>query len=103
MTVRLLKHAQAPGSVVGSGRFVLTSVDPASMFDVWAGEAAVRVLVEPWMASQWRDGLEARGHRVDVGTNPHQFGHAHCIEVLDDGMYRGAADSTGRFETAIWR
>jgi gamma-glutamyltranspeptidase/glutathione hydrolase len=92
MVVRLLRHGQDPGSVVGSGRFVLTSVDPASMFEIWAAKGPVRVVIEPWLESAWRPGLEARGHTVEVGTNPHQFGHAHCIEVLPNGMYAGAAD-----------
>jgi gamma-glutamyltranspeptidase/glutathione hydrolase len=92
MAVRLLKHRQPPGSVVGSGRFVLTSVDPASMFEIWAAHGPVRVVLEPWMESAWRAGLEARGHLVEVSTNPHQFGHAHCIEVLPNGMFAGAAD-----------
>ena len=101
MATRLLRHNQSPGDVIESGRFVLGSVDPASMFDVWRGRGDVVVKVEPWMESAWRAGLETRGHRVEVSTNSESFGHAHCIEVRDDGLLLGQADPRAEASAAI--
>ena len=92
MATRMLRHNQSPGEIIGAGRFVLSSVDPGSMFGVWGGRGNVNVVIEPWMEPAWRAGLESRGHRVEVGADPSQFGEAHCIEVRDDGMLLGQAE-----------
>ncbi len=100
MATRMLRHGQTPGEIIGAGRFVLSSVDPGSMFGVWGDRGDVNVVIEPWMESAWRKGLEARGHRVDIGNNPDQFGHAHCIEVRDDGLLLGQADPRAEASSA---
>jgi len=92
LVTRLLRHGQDPGEVITAGRFVLSSIEPSSMFAVWEHDGAVRVVVEPWMESAWRDGLERRGHVVEVGADPNQFGHAHAIDVRADGMLSGRSD-----------
>lgn len=93
LVTRLLRHDQSPGEVIGAGRFVLGSTDPTSMFSVWdSGTAEVQVLIEPWMEPTWREGLESRGHRVEVRTNPGTFGHAHCIDRREDAMLLGQSD-----------
>ena len=92
LVARLLRHGQQPGEVITAGRFVLSSIEPSSMFAVWEHDGAVRVIVEPWMESAWRAGLEERGHRVEVGHDPNQFGHAHAIDVRADGMLFGRSD-----------
>lgn len=92
MATRLLRHGQTPGDVIESGRFVLGPADPSSMFGVWHGRGDVVVKIEPWMEPAWRKGLEERGHRVEVDTVSDHFGHAHCIEVRDDGLLMGQAD-----------
>ena len=93
MVTRLLRHGQTAGEVVGSGRFVLGSDDPTTMFTVWdRGDGAVRVVIEPWMEPSWRAGLEARGHRVEVNANSATFGHAHCIDLGADGLLFGQSD-----------
>ena len=101
MATRLLRHDQSPGDVIESGRFVLASSDPASMFEVWKGRGDVVVKIEPWMEPAWRKGLEDRGHRVEIGTTPGHFGHAHCIERRDDGLLLGRADPRAEASATI--
>lgn len=92
LITRLLLHDQSPGQIIGAGRFVLGSDDRASSFSVWEEHGKVRVILEPWVASAWRSGLESRGHTVDVGTDRDNFGHAHCIDVRPDGILLGRSD-----------
>lgn len=93
LITRLLRHGQAPGDVIGAGRFVLGSTGPKSMFSVWdSGIGEVQVLIEASVESSWRAGLEARGHRVEVRTDGDRFGHAHCIERREDAMLLGQSD-----------
>lgn len=93
LVTRLLHHRQLPGDLIGAGRFVLRSSDPSTSFGIWEGGTAdVLVLVEPWMESAWRQGLESRGHQVMVETDGDTFGHAHCIDRRIDGMLFGQSD-----------
>ncbi len=92
MVTRLLRHGQSAGEVIEGGRFVLGPSDPASMFDVWANDGDVKVILEPWMAPAWQGGLEERGHTVEISPEPGHFGHAHCIDVREDGVLFGQAD-----------
>jgi gamma-glutamyltranspeptidase/glutathione hydrolase len=92
LATRLLHHGQTPGEVITAGRFVLGSSDPTTMFSVWERQGRVRVLIEPWLESAWRAGLEARGHEVVVSSESNTFGHAHCIDVGPDGILLGRSD-----------
>ena len=92
IVTRLLHHGDEPGSAITAGRFVLSAIDPSTMFDVWDDQGAVRVVIEPWMEPAWRAGLEARGHLVEVGESPSQFGQAHAIDVRPDGILLGRSD-----------
>ncbi len=54
------------------------------------------------MAATWDAGLAERGHRVERATlDPAGFGHAHLIEVTDEGMRAGAADVRSVIGAAI--
>ncbi|MBS1265480.1 MAG: Glutathione hydrolase-like YwrD proenzyme [Acidimicrobiaceae bacterium] len=86
MLVRLLVDGADPGHVVGGGRWVLSG---GSGFGTWDNVGSVEVVVEEHAPPDWAPGLADRGHRVRVGEA--NFGHAHCIEVVDGGL-RGAAD-----------
>jgi gamma-glutamyltranspeptidase len=86
MLVRLLVDGADPGHVVGGGRWVLAG---GSGFGTWDDVGSVEVVVEEHAPADWARGLADRGHRVRVGEA--NFGHAHCIEVVDGGL-RGAAD-----------
>ena len=51
-----------------------------------------RVLIED-AATGWHESLAARGHTTALREEtPHSFGHAHLIEVTDQGTLAGAAD-----------
>ena len=71
------------------------------MFSVWENQGRVRVLIEPWLESAWRSGLEARGHEVVVSAESDTFGHAHCIEVRPDGLLLGRSDPRAPASAAI--
>ena len=87
MLVRMLLDGADPGHVVGGGRWVLTG--GGTGFSTWSNADALKVVVEEHAPVGWVPGLNERGHTALVG--PANFGHAHCIEVTDDGL-RGAAD-----------
>jgi len=87
MLVRLLVDGAPPGHVVGGGRWVLSG--RGGGFDTWADPDALEVLVEAHAPGSWVPGLSARGHRARVAHA--NYGHAHCIEVVEGGL-AGAAD-----------
>ena len=87
MLVRLLVDGAPPGHVVGGGRWVLRG--GGGGFDTWVDPDDVEVLLEAHTPEPWARGLTARGHRA--GVAPANYGHAHCIEVVDGGL-AGAAD-----------
>jgi|TARA_Y100001001_G_C7816831_1_gene241849 gamma-glutamyltranspeptidase/glutathione hydrolase len=87
MLVRMLLDGADPGHVVGGGRWVLTG--GGTGFSTWDDPDALKVVVEEHAPFSWVPGLNERGHAALVDSV--NFGHAHCIEVTDDGL-RGAAD-----------
>ncbi|MDP6760966.1 MAG: gamma-glutamyltransferase [Acidimicrobiales bacterium] len=87
MLVRLLLDGASPGHVVGGGRWVLSG--GGGGFATWTDPDEVEVLLEAHAPETWVHGLTARGHRARVA--PANYGHAHCIEVVDGGL-AGAAD-----------
>ncbi len=86
MLVRLLHDGAGPGHAVGGGRWVLSG---PSAFDAWEDPDGAEVLLEAHAPEGWVPGLVARGHVARVGAA--NFGHAHCIEMVDGGL-AGAAD-----------
>ncbi len=88
---RFLAAGQAPGPVISAPRVVLDASAARDGFSLWDGPD--RLVVEDHAPSGWVDGLRERGHDV-VARNGYGagFGHAHLIEVGDDGLLRGAAD-----------
>jgi gamma-glutamyltranspeptidase/glutathione hydrolase len=92
MLARLLQLGQSPARCVQSPRFALARHAEGRGFDVWDDLSVLGVDVEEDAAPWWREGLEARGHRVRVvDAANHGMGHAHLIEVRDDGL-AGASD-----------
>ncbi|MGC5167976.1 gamma-glutamyltransferase family protein [Luteimicrobium sp. DT211] len=83
---RLLAGGATAGEAIGASRWRLDS--GATGFDTW--EDAVRVEVEH--GSPWADGLRERGHEVVEAAAGVGFGHAHLIDVTDEGVRAGAAD-----------
>jgi len=87
MLVWLLVDGASPGHVVGGGRWILKGPDTG--FDTWDDPSAVEVLVEDHAPAGWAEGLASLGHRARVASA--NYGHAHCIEVVDGGLV-GTAD-----------
>ena len=61
-------------------------------------EAEIEVLLEESTPDNWARGLEIRGHHVRVDES--NYGHAHCIEVTEDGLV-GAADPRAVIGSAL--
>jgi gamma-glutamyltranspeptidase/glutathione hydrolase len=102
VAVRLWHHGQSPAEAIASGRFALRG--PATGFDTWTAPAGPVVAVEGHAAPAWLEGLRARGHRVEAGpAYDSGFGHAHMIQVRDDGMRLGAADPRARIGSCAGR
>jgi gamma-glutamyltranspeptidase/glutathione hydrolase len=104
MVARLLVGRQPAGEVIRAPRFVLAPGPEVEStgFDTWADPRNQIVRIEGHAPDEWADGLERRGHRVEaVGFDPGGFGHAHLIEVDEDGMKAGAADQRSLVGAAV--
>ncbi len=83
MLARMLVNGQGPGTNLSSPRFTLTVPDAVG-FDTWAKPEGLTVALEA--GNPWAQGLAVRGHRIDeVAYGLGLFGHAHAIEVVDNG------------------
>jgi gamma-glutamyltranspeptidase/glutathione hydrolase len=89
---RWLGDGEAPGKAIGAPRWGLARRGGHG-FDTWRADGELVVRVERDGPDHWIAGLEARGHQVEVidELNP-GMGHAHLIEVREDGTLAGAAD-----------
>lgn len=91
LLARTLAGGEAPGTALEAPRFVLASGTDQG-FDTWTAPDQV-VRVEAHAPEGWDGGLADRGHRVErAALDPAGFGHAHVIEVGEDGIRAGAAD-----------
>lgn len=98
LITRLLRHGELPGTAIGAPRWVLASQNWTG-FNTWAEPNEVTVQVERAAPMSWVTGLTQRGHEVRVAGPGYAFGHAHLIEVTDDGL-AGAADDRALIGTA---
>ena len=91
LAARIFHHGQSPAAAVHAARWILNG--PITGFDTWTAPQGPHVLVEGHAPTEWRAGLEARGHAARV-VAPYDsaFGHAHAILIEPDGMLCGAAD-----------
>lgn len=90
--VRTLALQELPEDALRAPRWAL-STENSNGFNTWDdGRADVRVILEGDAPSEWKSGLEDRGHCVEV-LEPlaDRFGHASLISVLD-GSLAGASD-----------
>jgi gamma-glutamyltranspeptidase/glutathione hydrolase len=91
LLARLLRHGEVPGAVIGAPRWALIG-SGASGFDTWADPDGASVAIETTAPAAWGEALRDRGHDVtEIDGIFGSFGHAHLIEVTDDGL-AGAAD-----------
>ena len=99
LAARLLAGGQEAGDAIAAARFVLQAGPHG--FSTWDG-AAQTVRLEAHAPASWAPGLSERGHTVEVaGFDPASFGHAHAIEVRDDGIRAGAADPRSMTGAAV--
>lgn len=99
LAARLLAGGQEAGDAIAAARFVLQSGPHG--FSTWDGGAQT-VRLEAHAPASWAPGLAERGHTVEVaGFDPAGFGHAHAIEVRDDGIRAGAADPRSMTGAAV--
>lgn len=83
MLARMLQAGEGPGSNLSAPRFTLTVPD-AIGFDTWSDLDRLTVAIEA--GSDWATGLTDRGHQiVEEPYGLGLFGHAHLIEVVDNG------------------
>lgn len=94
MMSRLLASHCDPGEVVGRPRWVVESRN-SDGFNTWVDPDAVVVLVEP-AAEDWVAGLIEHGH--DAVSHQANTGHAHLIDIDQQGRHHGAAEP--RIDTA---
>lgn len=102
LLARLLAAGEAPAAAIGASRGLLDRPGVRG-FDLW-DEPPNRVRIEAHASARWAEGLRQRGHIVDeVAGQGHAFGHAHLIDVGDDGRLTGAADPRAETELAAAR
>jgi gamma-glutamyltranspeptidase / glutathione hydrolase len=104
LLARLIPARQRPGTVVSSPRWVLAPHGESVGFDTWSDLASIGVDVESRAPDTWLDGLRRRGHAVRVrDAFHHGVGHAHLIEVGDNGSLAGASDPRAGSGAAVGR
>lgn len=104
LAARLLADRATAGEAIMAPRLVIAADAPAGRtgFDTWTDPDRQVVRIEAHAPAGWSEGLSAIGHQVEVaGFDPGGFGHAHVIEVDDDGMRHGAADPRSMSGAAI--
>jgi gamma-glutamyltranspeptidase/glutathione hydrolase len=90
LLARLLRTGQDPATAISAPRLALDA-PAAGSFRLWWGDD-LSVLVEADAPAAWREGLEARGHRVRAisAFDPVAVGCAQIIAVeRDEGAARG--------------
>jgi len=99
LAARLLAGGEPAGEAIEGARFVLKAGDDG--FSTWKGGRQT-VRIEGHAPPGWAEGLRTRGHAVEeAGVDPAGFGHAHLIEVRDDGIRAGAADPRALSSAAV--
>jgi gamma-glutamyltranspeptidase/glutathione hydrolase len=71
-------------------------------FGTWTGEYEIDVELEAGRPEAWAGGLRERGFAVQDAEAGSGFGHAHLIEVGEDGRVTGAADPRAETGTAAF-
>ncbi|GAB3661697.1 gamma-glutamyltransferase family protein [Glycomyces tarimensis] len=73
-------------------------------FGTWTGAYDIDVELETGAPEEWNRGLSQRGHATVSAAAGSSFGHAHLIELDEDGRAEGAADpraETGTVATVV--
>ncbi|SDE56508.1 gamma-glutamyltransferase family protein [Glycomyces harbinensis] len=87
---RVLHGGESVAAAVGAPRWRLHPGETG--FGTWTGVYETDVELEAGSPEAWGEGLSARGFAVKGAEAGSGFGHAHLIEVDEDGHAEGAAD-----------
>lgn len=90
LIARVLHGGESVEAAVGAARWRLNPGETG--FGTWTGEHEIDVELEAGRPEAWAEGLRARGFAVRDAEAGSGFGHAHLIEVGEDGHAEGAAD-----------
>lgn len=92
----LLRYGRQPGEAISASRWRLGS---SNGFDTWRDPGAIVLQLEE--GAPWSEGLSALGHPVAALPYGSSFGHAHLIDVQDNGVLAGAADPRSLIGAAL--
>lgn len=87
---RVLHGGESVEAAVGAPRWRLHPGETG--FGTWTGVYDIDVELEAGAPEEWSAGLAERGHVAAWAAAGSGFGHAHLIEVDEDGHAEGAAD-----------
>lgn len=90
LIARVLLGGESVGAAVGAPRWRLHPGETG--FGTWTGVYDVDVEIEVGAPEAWSAGLGERGHAAVSAAAGSGFGHAHLIEVDEEGRAEGAAD-----------
>jgi gamma-glutamyltranspeptidase/glutathione hydrolase len=90
LIARVLHGGESVEAAVGAARWRLHPGETG--FGTWTGEHEIDVELEAGRPEAWAEGLRSRGFAVRDAEAGSGFGHAHLIEVGEDGHAEGAAD-----------
>ncbi|GAA2144024.1 gamma-glutamyltransferase family protein [Glycomyces algeriensis] len=90
LIARVLHGGESVESAVGAARWRLHPGETG--FGTWTGQYEIDVELEGGSPEAWAVGLGERGFAVRDAEAGSGFGHAHLIEVDEDGRAQGAAD-----------
>ncbi|MBO3735389.1 gamma-glutamyltransferase family protein [Glycomyces niveus] len=90
LIARVLHGRESVEAAVGAARWRLHPGETG--FGTWTGEHEIDVELEAGRPDAWAEGLRSRGFAVRDAEAGSGFGHAHLIEVGEDGHAEGAAD-----------
>jgi gamma-glutamyltranspeptidase/glutathione hydrolase len=90
LIARVLHGGESVAAAVGAPRWRLHPGETG--FGTWTGVYDVDVELEAGAPEAWSAGLAERGHVAAWAAAGSGFGHAHLIEVDEEGRAKGAAD-----------
>ncbi|GAA2171791.1 MULTISPECIES: gamma-glutamyltransferase family protein [Glycomyces] len=90
LIARVLHGGESVGAAVGAPRWRLHPGETG--FGTWDGVHEIDVELEGGSPEAWAGGLRERGFAVADAEAGSGFGHAHLIEIDEDGHAEGAAD-----------
>jgi gamma-glutamyltranspeptidase / glutathione hydrolase len=90
LIARVLHGGESVGAAVEAPRWRLHPGETG--FGTWDGRYEIDVELEGGSPGAWADGLRERGFAVADAEAGSGFGHAHLIEIDEDGHAEGAAD-----------